>query len=102
MTRQVLIALTVWIAVGGAGLAQEQKACWCTSFGLHGEASDRFGKGQRRRKNFWTDIDSEWSIANPEALKGMESRFVRVRCFVNSESKSIKVLWVKKDSSESS
>lgn len=44
-----------------------------------------------------TDLDSQWQISNPEALKGHEGRLVRIRCYVDTSRNKIQVLTVKKD-----
>jgi len=44
-----------------------------------------------------TDLDSQWQISNPEALKGHEGRLVRIRCYVDTARNKIQVLTVKKD-----
>jgi hypothetical protein len=46
-----------------------------------------------------TDIDSEWSVSNAEALRGQEGRMVVVRCYVDSEKNRIRVLSVKRGDS---
>ena len=46
-----------------------------------------------------SDIDAEWSVSNKEALKGYEGRLVRVKCFVDTEKNSIRILSVKGDES---
>lgn len=52
-------------------------------------------------KTLLTDIDSTWSVSNREALKGHEGRMVHVKCFVDTEKNTIKILSVKRDDSES-
>jgi hypothetical protein len=59
------------------------------------------GKVSQDGKTFLTDIDSEWSVANADALKGYEGHVVRVKCYVDTEKSSIKVLSVKREGSES-
>ena len=44
-----------------------------------------------------TDLDSQWHINNPEALRGHEGRLVRIRCYVDTAKNKIEVLSVKKD-----
>jgi len=52
-------------------------------------------------KTLVTDIDSEWSVSNPEALKGHEGRRVTVKCYVDTEKNRIQILSAKKDESAS-
>jgi hypothetical protein len=42
-----------------------------------------------------TDIDTEWAITNPEALKGREATLVTVKCFVDPERNQLRILSVK-------
>jgi len=46
-------------------------------------------------KRFITDIDTEWLINNPDALKGREGRLVAIKCYVDSDKNKIQVLSVK-------
>lgn len=103
MKTSTLITLAIVLAIGTTALAQEKKApteSQATVFTA--KPLTVSGKVSADGKAFWTDLDSEWSVINAETLKGLEGRFVRIKCFVNSESNSIKVLWVKKDSGQSS
>ncbi len=51
-------------------------------------------------KRLMTDLDSEWTVSNPEMLKGLEGRVVRLKCYVDTEKNKIRVLVVKKESGE--
>jgi hypothetical protein len=53
------------------------------------------GKVSDDGKTFVTDIDSEWAVNNPEALKGYEGRTAALKCFVDSDRNRIHVLSVK-------
>jgi len=57
------------------------------------------GQVSNDRKTLVTDIDSEWSVSNPEILKGHEGRRVTVKCYVDTERNRIQILSVKKDPS---
>jgi len=48
-------------------------------------------------KTLLTDIDSEWAVSNPEALKGHEGLRVMVKCYVDTEKSRIQILRVKKE-----
>ena len=59
------------------------------------------GKVSADGKTFLTDIDSEWMVSNADALKGHEGRLVRVKCYVDTEKNSMKILAVKREDNES-
>lgn len=59
------------------------------------------GKVSNDGKSLLTDIDTEWTVSNADALKGHEGRLVRVKCFVDTEKNMIKVLSVRRDDSDS-
>jgi hypothetical protein len=42
-----------------------------------------------------TDLDSEWTVGNAEALKGREGSLVTVKCYVDSAQNQIHVLSVR-------
>lgn len=48
-----------------------------------------------------TDIDSEWTVSNPEALKGHDGRLVKVKCYIDSAKNRIQVLSVRKNDAQS-
>ena len=58
------------------------------------------GKVSADGKALLTDIDSEWEVSNPEALKGHEGRSVTVKCYVDTENNRIQILHVKKGGEE--
>jgi hypothetical protein len=53
------------------------------------------GKASVDGRTLLTDIDTEWSISNAEALKGREGTLVTVKCYVDTERSQIRVLSVK-------
>jgi hypothetical protein len=59
------------------------------------------GKVSADGKKLLTDIDSEWMVSNDDALKGHEGRMVRVKCYVDTEKNSIKILSVKRENDDS-
>lgn len=59
------------------------------------------GKVSNDGKTLMTDIDSEWTIGNVEALRGHEGRLVKVKCYVDTAKNRIQILSVKKDDSQS-
>ena len=56
-----------------------------------------WGKVSFDRKTLITDIDSEWDVANPEALKGYEGSRITAKCYVDTQKSQIQVLRVKRD-----
>jgi len=59
-----------------------------------------FGRISEDGKKLLSDLDSEWIVSNPEMLKGLEGRLVRVKCYVDSEKNRLRILFVKKENSE--
>ena len=59
------------------------------------------GKVSADARSLFTDLDSEWKVANASMLKGYEHRLVRVRCYVDAEKNQLHVLSVRKESGES-
>jgi hypothetical protein len=59
------------------------------------------GKVSEDGKMLLTDIETEWSVGNAEALKGYEGRLVRVKCYVDTERNKIHILSVKQDNGAS-
>jgi hypothetical protein len=59
------------------------------------------GKVSVDGKTLLTDIDTEWIVSNADALKGHEGHMVRVKCYVDTEKNSIKILSVKRENDES-
>ena len=60
-----------------------------------------FGKISQDGKTLISDIDSEWTVSNPEILKGLEGHLVRLKCYVDTEKNRLRVLLVKKETSDS-
>ena len=58
------------------------------------------GKVSSDRRTLTTDIDSEWMVGNPDALKGHEGRRVTLKCYVDTARNKLQVLSVQKDASE--
>jgi hypothetical protein len=59
------------------------------------------GQVSSDRKTLVTDIDSEWSVSNPDTLKGHEGQRVTVKCYVDTDKSSLQVLSVKREAGES-
>jgi len=58
------------------------------------------GKVSDDGKSVVTDIDSEWAVSNPDALKGYEGYRVRLRCNVDSALGKIRVITAKREGSD--
>ena len=102
MRTSILATLAVVVVVSASAFAQEKVATpseHATAFPA--KPLTVSGKVSADGKTFLTDIDSEWQVSNAEALKGHEGRMVRVKCYVDTEKNSIKVLSVKRDDNES-
>ena len=102
MKTSILAALAVVLVVSVSAFAQEKAA---TTQDHASTFSPKpltvSGKVSADGKTFLTDIDSEWLVSNADALKGHEGRLVRVKCYVDTEKNSIKVLSVRREDSES-
>jgi hypothetical protein len=102
MRASILATLAVVLVIPASALAQEQTVPTqdhATAFSA--KPLTVSGKVSADGKTFLTDIDSEWQVSNADALKGHEGRMVRVKCYVDTEKNSIKVLSVKRENSES-
>lgn len=56
-----------------------------------------FGRVSNDARSLFTDLDSEWKVANESILKGYENRFVRVRCYIDAEKNQIHILSIRKE-----
>lgn len=103
MRPSILTAFVVLLVISTSALAQEKTArTQDHAITFSAKPLTVSGKVSADGKTFFTDIDSEWLISNVDALKGFEGRLVRVKCYVDTEKNSIKVLSVKREASESS
>jgi hypothetical protein len=100
MKRSVLarlgmtIFLTVFFTISGTVFAQEKVS---EHAAFSAKPLTVSGKVSADGKTFLTDIDSEWLVSNADVLKGHEGRAVRVKCYVDTEKSSMKILSVKRD-----
>lgn len=99
MKTSILTVLAIAILIQAA-VAQEEPA---RTAGEQGHPSSNTasskplvvaGRVSRDGRTLVTDIDSEWAVRNPEALKGHEGRRVAVKCYVDTEKSRIQVLRV--------
>ncbi len=58
------------------------------------------GKVSDDGKTFITDIDSEWTVNNAEALKGHEGGRATVKCYIDPDRDTLHVLSVKSEQVE--
>jgi len=102
MKTSTVAAFAVVLLISGAAFAQEKTSAAQTNNATAASTKPLTVAGQvsNDRKTLVTDIDSEWSVSNPETLKGYEGRRVTVKCYVNTEKNRIQVLAVKKDATE--
>jgi len=93
-------AFTLALLISGAAFAQEKANSASDSVAAASAKTLTVnGMVSGDRRTLMTDIDSEWLVSNPDALKGHEGRLVTVKCYVDSEKSRIHVLSVKKDAS---
>jgi hypothetical protein len=56
------------------------------------------GKVSDDGKRLLTDDENKWSVANVDALKGLEGRYITVKCRMDVSKQSIRVLSVEEPS----
>lgn len=104
MRASMLATLATVLLMVGPTVAQDTVAQAKDKSGSSGANADSAGpsktlavsgKVSNDGKTLLTDIDSEWAVSNPEALKGQEGRLVTVKCYVDTENNRIHVLSVK-------
>lgn len=101
MIRPMMIPLAVLLLLSSFATAQEpgkrdgikpeHPQTWAAST----KALTVSGKVSDDGKHFISDIDTEWVIHNPDALKGREGRMVTIKCYVDSDKNRIHVLSVR-------
>ena len=103
MTRPMAISVAIVVLTSCFVLAQEHdkpysadqvhSQTWTAST----KALTVSGKVSDDGKHFITDIDTEWAINNPDAVRGREGRVVTIKCYVDSNKNKIQVLSVRAD-----
>jgi hypothetical protein len=103
MTRPMAIPLAVVVLTSSLALAQERSKpngtnqdhgqTWAAST----KALTVSGKVSDDGRRFISDIDTEWTINNPDVLKGREGRLVTIKCYIDPDKNRIHVLSVKTD-----
>ena len=95
-----VVGMVATMLISGCVLAQEKPEASKTETSapkpllVSGRVSDA-------GRTLTTDIDSEWTVSNPDALKGRDGRLVKVKCYVDTEKNRIQILSVKKDDAQS-
>ena len=98
MKTSTVGAFAIVLLISGAAFAQETaSAAQTNATAASAKPLTVAGWVSSDRNSFVTDIDSEWSVSNPEALKGHEGRRVTVKCYVDTEGNRIRILSVKTD-----
>ncbi|HEV3512278.1 MAG TPA: hypothetical protein VGS05_11285 [Candidatus Sulfotelmatobacter sp.] len=97
MKTATLITLATLLLLPNSILAQENASPARHDAATAAKVLVVSGRVSNDGKMLDTDLDSEWQINNPEALKGHEGRLVRIRCYVDTARNKIQVLTVKKD-----
>lgn len=95
MTKPMTIALAVVVSMSSFALAQERGKPDTQTWAASTKALTVSGKVSDDGKRFITDIDTEWTINNPESLKSHEGHLVTIKCYVDSDKDRIQVLSVK-------
>jgi hypothetical protein len=101
MTRPMMIPLAVFVLVSNFALAQEPgkrdgiKQEHPQTWGASTKALTVSGKVSDDGKRFISDIDTEWAIHNPDALKGRAGSLVTIKCYVDSDQNLIHVLSIR-------
>ena len=99
MRTFTLALLGCLLSTSGTVVAQEP-ANGAAAAAVPAKALVVFGRISQDGKRLISDIDSEWIVSNPEMLKGLEGTLVRLRCYVDTEGNRLRVLFVKKETSE--
>jgi hypothetical protein len=95
-----ILALLACVLFGSGSIAAQEVVTGSSSAAVPAKALMVFGKISDDGKKLISDIDSEWTVSNPEMLKGLEGHLVRLKCYVDTEKNRIRVLFVKKETSE--
>jgi len=98
--RTVILGTIATMMISGCLLAQEkpetpkQETSALKPLMVSGKVSDA-------GKTLTTDIDSVWTVSNPEVLRGHDGRLVKVKCYVDTVKNRIQILSVRKDEAQS-
>jgi len=102
MKTSMVFTLALVLAVSGVTFAQDKSAS--SKKDNVAVASARpltvLGKVSNDGRTILTDIDSEWTVTNADALKGQEGRLVTVKCYVDTAKNQLQVLTVRRANSE--
>jgi hypothetical protein len=98
--RSTAAKLALMLLMSGIVFSQEKAAPAQPDHGKAAKTLTVAGKVSDDGKSLFTDLDSEWAISNPGALKGHEGRLVTVKCYVDSGRNRIEIVSVKKNPGE--
>jgi hypothetical protein len=93
MKRATLATLTFALATCGIVSAQDRSQTPSTAPAA--KPLTVSGKLSADGRSLLTDIDTEWSIANAEVLRGREGSIVTIKCYVDPDRNQLRVLSVK-------
>jgi hypothetical protein len=94
--RSFVAKLALMLLVSGIIFSQEKPAPVQPVHGKAAKTLTVYGKVSDDGKSLFTELDSEWALSNPEALKGHEGRMVTVKCYVDTERNRIQIVSVRK------
>lgn len=98
--RSVVAKLALILLLSGIVVSQEKAGPVQPAHGKTAKTLTVYGKVSDDGKSLFTELDSEWAVSNPDALKGHEGRLVTVKCYVDSEGNRIQIVSVKKGPGE--
>jgi hypothetical protein len=96
-TSLAVLPVLACLLLTSGSVAQQAEPAGATA-NVPAKALVVFGKISDDGKKLISDIDSEWTVSNPEMLKGLEGHLVRLKCYVDTEKNRLRVLFVKKES----
>ena len=100
MRASMATTIVTVLLLSGAAVAQGKSESREFTPGTSAKALMVSGRVSNDGKTFLTDVDSDWTVSNPEILKGHEGNQITVKCYVDTERNTIHVLSVKRTASE--
>ncbi len=99
MRAYLITVVALPLLVCGMASAQDRPTAASSSYvaSAFSKPITVLGKVSDDGRTLMTDIDSEWTVSNPNALKGYEGSLVRIRCYVDSEWGRIRVVTARKE-----
>lgn len=93
MKRFTPLSLTV-LLLSGLVFTQAQSAAASDTTRIQTKGVVLSGQVSQDGKKLLADDDNEWTISNADSLKGMEGRYISVKCRMNPSQLSIRVLFI--------